>query len=841
MKDESPLPRTVRTTDSEADETLASPPRLHDFKDRYVDQKHVERGGFSDVFKAWDVHVKRYVAIKIQRTDRTDADDFIRFRREVEITAHLQHPGVVPVYDWGQTRDERFWFAMKFVEGETIASRIQNLHKRTGGVFVTELRRLLDDFRRLCETMAYAHEQRIIHRDIKPGNFMVGKLGEVLVMDWGLARDLQQNKTTSIDSESAGNFAEGDPSESILRTRIAGTPHYMPPEQAHGDIQAMGPHSDVYALGAVLYEILCGKPPYASTDGSLAAPSFIVEKVRREAPTPIRDLVCRDIAPELLGICERAMARASEHRYAHAGELMVALRDWLDGAHREERARNIVTEAKHHHKPRIAEKRAQVNQLRRQAHILLDRLHSYDKAQDKAEAWKLQDDAAILEQQALQEEARYIQKLRSALEASPRCEEAHAALAEHYEQAMLRAGEVRDVAAITSFTALVEEHQQYLRTELRHHHETILRGDGRLSLETIPVLSQVVIKRYQPENRYLIAKEQLAGTFQTPLRDVVLPHGSYLVQISASGCRDVAYPVLIGRDTHWDGVRPSDARGFPIELPGETELGPDDIYIPAGWFIAGGDANAGESLPRRRIWVDAFIIRRFPVTNAEFVEFLNRLVAEGRSDEAFDYCPRLSAGTSLEKQPTLAYLRDKPSGFYSLQKPDTDPLLPVVQIHWHAAMAYAKELSRRTGLAWRLPSEIEWEKAARGVDGRYMPWGDQLEPTWACVAGSRADAPRVMPVSAYPTDVSPYGVRGMAGNVKDWCIDRWHIDGPRVDDNILQIDAEWPSESPQRLIRGSAWISVAETMRLASRYAGLPTNRHGALGFRLARSYKPIT
>jgi serine/threonine-protein kinase len=235
------------------------------------------------------------------------------------------------------------------------------------------------------------------------------------------------------------------------------------------------------------------------------------------------------------------------------------------------------------------------------------------------------------------------------------------------------------------------------------------------------------------------------------------------------------------------------------------------------------------------------VIRRFPITNAEFVEFLNQLVADGRVDEALQYCPRLSAGTSLENEPRLAYSRDIQTGRFVLPNPVADATSPAVQIDWYAAMAFAKELSQRTGLLWRLPSELEWEKAARGVDGRYMPWGDQLEPTWACVAGSRSEAPRVMPVSAYPTDVSPYGVRGMAGNVKDWCIDRWHIDGPRIDEGILQIDPEWPSGSTQRLIRGSAWISVAETMRLASRYAEEPTKRHGALGFRLVRPYRPAT
>lgn len=501
-----PQVRTLREADAAVAGALPPPMADDDFNDRYQNREFHEAGGFSEVFKAQDVRIGRVVALKIQHPNRMDADDSIRFRREVGVTARLQHPGVVPLYDWGRTKDERIWFTMKFVDGDTIAKRIGHLHNHTGREFLIDLRRMLEIFSRLCEPVAYAHEKNIIHRDIKPDNLMIGPFGEVHVMDWGLARDLQQNKTTAIDSEFVGKVPDGDPSETFLRTRVAGTPYYMPPEQAHGDIQAMGPPSDVYALGAVLYEILCGKPPYA-TESSKNSPAGILDLVRREAPTPLRGRVGGDVAPELLDICDRAMARSPELRYAHAGELMVALRDWLDGAYREERARTIVAEAKRDHMPRILEKRAQVNRWQQEARILLDSLHSFDKAQDKAEAWKLQDDAAILEQQALQEEARYVQKLRSALEEAPRCEEAHAALAEHYKEAMLGAEEKRDAAAVISFTALVEEHQQHLRAEQREHYATILRGEGRLSLETMPAHSQVIIKRYQPENRYLVAKE----------------------------------------------------------------------------------------------------------------------------------------------------------------------------------------------------------------------------------------------------------------------------------------------------------------------------------------------
>jgi serine/threonine-protein kinase len=171
--------------------------------------------------------------------------------------------------------------------------------------------------------------------------------------------------------------------------------------------------------------------------------------------------------------------------------------------------------------------------------------------------------------------------------------------------------------------------------------------------------------------------------------------------------------------------------------------------------------------------------------------------------------------------------------------PESDRALPVVFVDWHAASAYAAYLARRTGLPWRLPSELEWEKAARGVDGRFMPWGDHVEPTWACVSGSHRERKRIMPVEDYLTDVSPYGVRGMAGNVRDWCIDRWSLEGPKMSAGVVQVEAAMSDDDAYRPIRGGAWISAGDLSRISVRYTERPVSRHGVLGFRVARSIAP--
>ena len=845
LADHGPLGPTLRIPDDEDHDSSrlpeSSPREQSAFADRYVDVGHLGTGGFSEVRTVKDLHVGRSVARKVQLPSMSSPDDCVRFRREVAITAKVEHPGVVPLYDWGELPDGRVWFTMKRVRGDTIEARITALHRLVGADFVRALRRVLDDFRRLCEPVAYAHTQSIIHRDITPQNLMVGDLGEVYVMDWGLARDLSHraDRARARGSESESAATPSDPPQSSVRTRVAGTPCYMPPEQAHGELAAMSPASDVYALGAVLYEILSGRPPYVSSLGARESPQHIVALLRRGPPAPIATIARPEAPAELFPLCQKAMARAPADRFTHAGELMIAMRDWLDGADREERAHAIVASAHREHRPAIERLRAEADQKRGLSREILDQLRSFDRAQDKAEGWQLADNAAQLDQDALREETIWTQKLRSALNEAPGLEEAHTALADHYAEGLLRAETDHNLPAATRFATLLESHAGELRPEARAGYDRLLRGDGQLTLHTDPEGARVVIRRYEPIDRYLTLDEATTRTTTAPIDELSLPRGSYLAILTAPGYREVRYPLAIGRGERWDGVRQGGAAPDPIRLLRDDELGPDDRYIPAGWFIIGGDPRAGESLPRKRAWLDSFVIRKHPVTNGDYVEFLNALITEGRDEEALQRCPREPPGANVNDSTLLAYRRDERTGLYTLMAPESDHALPVVFVDWHAAMAYAAYLARRTGLPWRLPSELEWEKAARGVDGRFMPWGDHVEPTWACVAGSHRERKRIMPVDDYLTDVSPHGVRGMAGNVRDWCVDRWSLEGPPVSGGVVQVEAASSDDDSYRPIRGGAWISAGDLSRLSVRYAERPSCSHGVLGFRLARTVAP--
>jgi serine/threonine-protein kinase len=164
------------------------------------------------------------------------------------------------------------------------------------------------------------------------------------------------------------------------------------------------------------------------------------------------------------------------------------------------------------------------------------------------------------------------------------------------------------------------------------------------------------------------------------------------------------------------------------------------------------------------------------------------------------------------------------------------PEWPVALVDWHSANALLEWKSERDGRAYRLPNELEWEKAARGVDGRVFPWGYEPEATWACILGSTRATPSRTVVQSFPIDESPYGVRGMTGNVRDWCINVWRHDGPPVHDGVLEIDPAHPSDPGLRVLRGGCWSTVPVFARAAGRFGGPPDERFSLLGFRCVRA-----
>ena len=332
---------------------------------RYLDLGVLGIGGMGEVRKVKDEVLNRSLAMKIVHPNiLKNKNALARFIEEAQVGAQLQHPNIVPVHELGTLSDGRYYFTMKEIRGKEFTELIYDVHQvSTEQVWKTTadgttFRRLIQVFHTICETMAYAHSLGVIHRDLKPENVMIGGFGEVLVVDWGIAKILGQTEENMEEFVETNNVEVG---RMVTRMgMVAGTPAYMSPEQAHGDIKKLSFQSDVYTLGAILYEILSGQPPYSGRSAV-----EVVEKVRKSKPQSLLtglnsieeyDLIHVDphILEEnltgklpfpLIQICEKAMARNIEDRYSTASELAEDIHDWLEGAQKRDKALKEVDSA----------------------------------------------------------------------------------------------------------------------------------------------------------------------------------------------------------------------------------------------------------------------------------------------------------------------------------------------------------------------------------------------------------------------------------------------------------------------------------------------------------------
>ena len=254
---------------------------------RYVDLGILGEGGMGEVRKVRDEILNRNLAMKIVHPSMLlNSKALTRFFEEAQIGAQLQHPNIIPVHEFGELPDGRLYFTMKEIKGTEFSKCIREVHEAsTEDTWIESnsgytFRQLIQTFHKVCETIAYAHSVDVIHRDLKPENIMLGDFGEVLVVDWGIAKVLNKNTDDSDVQEHEVQVHRSK--DSPLETRmgmIAGTPTYMSPEQAEGRVDLMGPATDIYSLGAILYQILSGRMPYTGTSAQ-----EIIQKVLLSRP-----------------------------------------------------------------------------------------------------------------------------------------------------------------------------------------------------------------------------------------------------------------------------------------------------------------------------------------------------------------------------------------------------------------------------------------------------------------------------------------------------------------------------------------------------------------------------
>lgn len=298
----------------------SEPAKLSPRGSRYEFFEEIARGGMGAVVRGIDHDLGRELAVKCILDTHHDRPEIVqRFIDEAQVGGQLQHPGIVPVYDIGMLDDRRPFFAMKLVQGRTLAELLAERAEATD-----DLPRFLSIFEDICQTMAYAHSKGVIHRDLKPANIMVGEFGEVQVMDWGLAK--VKNRAAATASAGASPESEGDVRSAsdveterqgaTLEGSVVGTIAYMPPEQANGHVDLVDERADVFALGAILCEILTGNPPYRG-----AAREAFESARRGDLSAAHRELSCCSAEDELVRITRACLEVDLERRLASAAEL----------------------------------------------------------------------------------------------------------------------------------------------------------------------------------------------------------------------------------------------------------------------------------------------------------------------------------------------------------------------------------------------------------------------------------------------------------------------------------------------------------------------------------------
>lgn len=785
---------------------------------RYKIGELLGAGGVGLVTSALDRTIGRTVAVKtLKQGKESEPHVSRRFIDEAHVTAQLEHPNIVPVYDMGWLPDGQPYYTMRIVKRQSLRDVLARPDLKAQWPLI----RLLGAFIQISRALSYAHARGILHQDIKPENVLLGDFGEVYLADWGLAKPMSE-ATLEIPSrrDSAPPRANGTSSQT------SGTPGYIAPEVLRHESDVDG-RADIFALGVVLYELLTGTHPF---DVGAGAGAMILATIDRNPKRP------RDVVPScpllLEDLCLKMLSKSRDERPKSADDVTAEVEAFLEGAKERERRRiEALTLCERAKEPilryqHLETDRQRLSELARQT---LKQVKGWETVERKRAGWSLEDRAAEAERESGRALAEAIELYTKALGYDAECAEAHRGLADLYWGRARHAEAERRPAVQVYFEALVTDHDQ-------GKYAALLRAEATVSIATNPPGANVVVYRYAERDRILVATdERYLG--RTPITEVRLDPGSYLLVLKAAGYPDVRYPVLLSRGGH---------HRVDVNLYTSEEIGEGFILVPGGPAILGGDPEAIAPLPRQEADVADFAISRFPVTMREYCRFLEDI---DRTD------PRLAdkrAPHDMTDAPTAPRARRTEGGKWepipTIIEGEARKMFPPEEGHqwnvaaylvdWFDAAAYCRWLAERDGNAIRLPMEAEWEKAARGTDGRCYPWGDRFDPTFCHMRESRPHAPQPEPIGTFPTDESPYGVRDLAGGMREWVGDSM---GERTSEQLL-AEPEPPADTPRgdssmRRVRGGCWSADGTWARAATRGAGhFALTRGTGLGFRIAKS-----